>query len=74
MYKWVFLYYIVFGFIVLHNIYGKEVYVNSGEIMIIAPPDAISPRGTGSKVLVHDTWLYIREIPKDVIRAIKDET
>lgn len=68
MFKWGFL----FAFIILHNTHGKEIYVNSGEIMTVSPPDAIAPLTAGSKVLVHDTYIYVRENPKDVIEKIKD--
>jgi hypothetical protein len=66
--KWLFL----FAFIILHNTHGKEIHVNSGEIMIVAPPDAITSPGAGAKILVHDTWIAVKESPKDVIEKIKD--
>ena len=50
--------------ITLHQPDGRPIYVNPEEIIVVAPAGGVYPGA--AKVLVHDTWLAVRETPEQV--------
>lgn len=57
-------------FVVLHLPSGQEVYINQHEVMIVKPNIAMHP-SCKTEVLIHDVWICVRELPKEVVELLE---